>query len=144
MSGKSRLDYRCVVNAICIVGAVVDFDCALWQAVEVFPNAKIQGCVFHWSQAILQKVLGLGLSTAYNEDDATHKYVKRLMALPFLPHEHVNQVSTSKAHGSIPHFGLQRNGVFKRSIWTNNNIKGCHYCLNNQARCGKSTAVSVN
>ena len=64
MSGKSRLDYCCVVNAICnllpdlisIVGAVVDFECALRQAVEkVFPNAKIQGYVFHWTQAICRK-----------------------------------------------------------------------------------------
>ena len=143
MSGKSRRDYRHVLkavknllsDAICIEGVVVDFECELCQAVKkVFPDAKIQGCAFHWTQAVL-KVQGLELSTAFHEDDATHKFIKRLMASPFLPHEHIlhirhmfqqlNDLATTPVfgkalltmlmtHGSIPRFGLQRIGVSSR------------------------------
>lgn len=133
---KSWRDYRLVLkavknllsDAICIEGVVVDFECELWQAV----NAKIQGCTFHWTQAVWRKVQGLELSTAFHEDDATHKFIKRLMALPFLPHEYIrhmfqqlNDLATTPVfgkalltmlmtHGSIPRFGLQRIGVSSR------------------------------
>ena len=90
MSGKRRRDYRRVLNAIrnllpdeihvkvqCIVA---DFGTALWQAVEkVFPGKQIQGCVFHWTQAIWRKVQGLGLGSAYKDDDVVHKYIKQIM-----------------------------------------------------------------
>ena len=69
---------------------VADFEAALWRAVEqVFQDAQVQGCVFHWTQAVWQKVQDLGLTTAYKGDDAVHKYIRQLMALPFLPHEHI-------------------------------------------------------
>ena len=35
----------------------------------------------------VERVQELGLATAYKEDAATHSYISRLMALPFLPHE---------------------------------------------------------
>lgn len=65
VSGKSKQDYHCVLEAvkdlvsdgICIEGVVADFESSLWQAVKiVFPNAKIHGCVFHWTQAVWRKV----------------------------------------------------------------------------------------
>ena len=81
------------INLQCIVA---DFEAALWIAVEqVFYDAQIQGCVFHWTQAIWQKVQDLGLTTAYESDDAVYKYIKQLMALPFLPHENIQPMFCS-------------------------------------------------
>ena len=31
----------------------------------------------------------LALGIAYKQDDAVHKYIKKIMALPFLSHEHI-------------------------------------------------------
>ncbi|XP_070553274.1 uncharacterized protein [Ptychodera flava] len=66
---------------------VMDFEAGLWGAVHVlFPEKTLQDCCFHWTQAVWHKVQQLGLQVAFMENGATHK---RLMALPFLPHEHI-------------------------------------------------------
>ena len=164
MSGKSRRDYRHVLKAIrnllpdeiSMEGVVVDFECALWKAVEkVFSSAKIQGCVFHWTQAIWRKVQGLGLSTAYQEDHATHKYIKRLMTLPFLPHEHITlmfqqlkDLATTPALQSLVNYiqdtwidstvgSPKKWSIFKKSVRTNNDVEGWHHLLNHHARRAK-------
>ena len=51
----------------------------------VFPGVAILGCCFHWTQAVWRKVQELGLQVAYNSDDKTHKYIKKLLALPYIP-----------------------------------------------------------
>ena len=73
MSGKRKKDYRKVLKAIlrllegCNVGKfVMDFEMVLWSAVRsTFPMAKIQGCAFHWKQAVWRKVQSLGLAVPY-------------------------------------------------------------------------------
>ena len=47
-------------------------------------DISIRGCVFHWIQAVWHKNQELGLHTVYIEQEAVHKYVRKLMALPFL------------------------------------------------------------
>ncbi|XP_028408207.1 uncharacterized protein LOC114530782 [Dendronephthya gigantea] len=163
MSGKKRRDYKHVLKAIknlladglCLKGVVIDFEHALWQAVaKVFPGASVQGCVFHWTQAIWRKVQGLGLTTAYNEDDSTHKYIRRLMALPFLPHEHISQMFEQlKALATTPVlqalvayisdtwinstvWSPENWSIFKKSVRTNNDVEGWHHRLNHNARRG--------
>jgi hypothetical protein len=132
---------------------VIDFECALWLAVaNVFSSASIQGCVFHWTQAIWRKVQGLGLSTAFHKDDATHKYIKRLMALPFLPHEHIAQMfeqlralATTPVLQALVNYindtwinstvwSPQNWSVFRKSVRTNNDVEGWHHRLNHNAR----------
>ena len=164
MSGKRRCDYRRVLKAIrnllpdeikvqCIVA---DFEAALWQAVEkVFPTKQIQGCVFHWTQAIWRKVQGLGLGSAYKDDDVVHKYMRQIMALPFLPHEHIKPMfnSLKDLATSLPLQNLvqyvqttwidsalwspNRWSIFQRSVRTNNDVEGWHRRLNHHARRAK-------
>lgn len=41
---------------------VADFESGLWQALRsVFDSPVIQGCAFHWGQAVWRKVQDLGL-----------------------------------------------------------------------------------
>ena len=46
-------------------------------------------CSFHWVQAVWRKVQHVSLQTAYGEDADMHKIIKMLLALPFLPDEHI-------------------------------------------------------
>ena len=54
------------------------------------PWVALRGCAFHWRQCIFRKIQALGLYTSYLHDEATHNYCKLLMALPFLPAEHIS------------------------------------------------------
>ena len=66
---------------------VLDFEPALWRSVRHVVGEAVdhKGCVFHWTQAVWRKVQDVGLASAYRERDAVHRYVRRLMSLPFLP-----------------------------------------------------------
>ena len=98
-----------VPQEIAIEAAVADFETALWQAMtDVIEDIPNQGCVFHWAQAVglWRKVQSIGLSTAYTSDQGTYDYVRRLMALPFIPQEHipvhsVHQTTTSNHKWTI-------------------------------------------
>ena len=65
MSGRNKKDYRAVFRALidilpappAVRQITVDFERAIWSVLrQVFTNVKIQGCVFHWSQALWRKV----------------------------------------------------------------------------------------
>ena len=71
----------------------VDFEIALWSVLRrLFPGVKLLGCAFHWTQALWRKIQALGLQGAYNNDDAVHKYLRKIMALPFLPASKIPRV----------------------------------------------------
>ncbi|KRX33126.1 hypothetical protein T09_14023, partial [Trichinella sp. T9] len=50
-----------------------------------FPNTPVQGCFFHFCQAVLRQVGRLGLRNDYINNQEIRKKVKMLMALAFLP-----------------------------------------------------------
>lgn len=65
MSGRNKGDYREVLKKIleivpsapAVKQITLDFEQATWAALrEVFPDAKLHGCVFHWTQALWRKV----------------------------------------------------------------------------------------
>ncbi|CAC5388183.1 unnamed protein product [Mytilus coruscus] len=67
---------------ISLDGFVADFEAGLWQALKQrFPRYAIQGCAFHWSQAVFRKVQEHGLQTAYNQKDSVYTFLRQLMAL---------------------------------------------------------------
>ncbi|KRX31952.1 hypothetical protein T05_3128, partial [Trichinella murrelli] len=53
---------------------ICDFETALIPAVQAsFPGVQIQGCYFHFCQAVLRKVAELGLRTRYLHEAETKK-----------------------------------------------------------------------
>ncbi|XP_078326026.1 uncharacterized protein LOC144622863 [Crassostrea virginica] len=156
MSGKKKEDYyevlrfidRRLPEDISLQGFVADFEAALWQAMkDRFPRMPIQGCVFHWTQAVFRKVQEHGLQTAYNQKDNVFKFVRKLLALPFLPPEHIQETferlddRAPEALAPVmdyvyrtwirsPVFEIHHWSVFMTAIRTNNDVEGWHNKLN--------------
>jgi hypothetical protein len=62
------------------------FYSGLWQALrQVFPRSKLHGCGFHWAQAIHRRVQAVGLQATYERHEGVHQFIRKLLALPFLP-----------------------------------------------------------
>ncbi|KRY32249.1 hypothetical protein T03_5300, partial [Trichinella britovi] len=56
---------------------IYDFETALIPALQgTFPGVNIQGCYFHFCQAVLRKVTDLGMRTSYIHEAATKKKSK--------------------------------------------------------------------
>ena len=99
MSGKSQADYVGVFekrkafmeedgNAWNIKSAMVDYELALRNALKkVFNGIKLQGCWFHYCQAIYRKVRNLKLDNIYIHKDHGGKYIKRLMTLALMRYD---------------------------------------------------------
>ncbi|KRX82919.1 hypothetical protein T06_12432 [Trichinella sp. T6] len=68
---------------------ICDFETALIPALQgTFPGVNIQGCYFHFCQAVLPKATDLGMRTSYIHEAPTKKKVKTLLATAFLtPHD---------------------------------------------------------
>ena len=90
----------------------------------------------------------LGLQRVYSEDDAVYKYIRKLMALPFLPHCQIScmflrlevQAETGPLQNLVAYIRRQwirstvflpeKWSVYQQAIKTNNNIEGWHNALN--------------
>ncbi|KRZ15963.1 hypothetical protein T11_14911 [Trichinella zimbabwensis] len=65
---------------------ICDFETALIPALQgTFLGAYIQGCYFHFCQAVLRKVTDLRMRTSYIHETATKKKVKMLLTMVSLP-----------------------------------------------------------
>ena len=77
--------YRCIlyfyINHTHIIG--------VWKAVKDVLKVPVRGCNFHWQQAVLRKVGEIGLKRDYEKKEDIYKFIRKLMALPFLPAEHI-------------------------------------------------------
>ena len=101
-----------------------------------------------FSLSILQ-VQELGLQSSYTHDRGTHLYIKKMIALPFLPEEEIEPmfrrlqrqaseplqqfteyVSNTWINGT---WGPSDWTVFKKAIRTNNDVEGWHNALNRRA-----------
>ncbi|KRZ75042.1 hypothetical protein T10_5513 [Trichinella papuae] len=71
---------------------ICDFETALIPVIQgYFLNTRVQGCYFHFCQAVHRKVGELGLKTRYRTELETKRKIKMLLATAFLP---VPQVDT--------------------------------------------------
>ena len=64
---------------------VVDFEIAQYQGfLEIFPDALIGFCLFHFGKNFFDQIDDLGLAKRYNTDDDFYRVVNGLKALAFL------------------------------------------------------------
>ena len=71
----------------------MDFEKANWNAIKEYsPGTIIKGCLFHYNQAIYRNLQKLRLQNSYNNDATLTKIARCVMALPLLPHEHIEHV----------------------------------------------------
>ncbi|XP_041375273.1 uncharacterized protein LOC121388117 isoform X2 [Gigantopelta aegis] len=160
MSSRQTDDYIAVFEAVqnlpeedlSLERMTTDFEVATWKWFRaVFPGVPVKGCTFHFNQAVYRKIQDLGLAPAYNTDVATHKFCKKLMALPFLHADHVRP-AFDKLRGKQETEGLgklcsyiettwmknttyrlQDGCVFGQAIRTNNDLEAWHHRLNQKA-----------
>ena len=163
MSRRKKRDYKKVLQSILrmlphaprLKRTVLDFEQALWRALKhILPDAEHKGCAFHYSQAVWRKAQNLGLSTAYNEDAGTNKFIRRILALALLPATHIislfNQMKTEATTGKLKKLWKYVNKIWIQGIgmpwsirdWscyylpirTNNDLEGWHRALNTKGR----------
>ncbi len=76
MSRRQASDYKQVFKRIvsilerevAVKELVSDFERATWRAVQdVFPQVKLFGCAFHWTQAVFRRLKRIGLVPLYNQ-----------------------------------------------------------------------------
>ena len=66
--------------------AMSDFELASRNACEaVFENATVHHCSFHFSQCLFKKVLVIGGSKLYDENQEFNHWIRHLMAIDLLP-----------------------------------------------------------
>jgi len=64
----------------------VDFELGLMKAIRnEFPTTLVQGCLFHFTQAVWRNIQACGLGEAYKHEVPVKIACRQLMALPFLP-----------------------------------------------------------
>lgn len=65
MSGRKKRDYRAVLQEVLSIlpsppavrRITLDFERALWTVLrQLLPDVSLQGCLFHWTQALWRKV----------------------------------------------------------------------------------------
>ncbi|XP_068204653.1 uncharacterized protein [Palaemon carinicauda] len=70
---------------------VCDFEIAAFLAIkENFPQVELKGCFFHFSQNMQKHIAALGLSSRYNNDSQFSLQVKMILALAFVPVNHID------------------------------------------------------
>ncbi|KRY11505.1 hypothetical protein T12_12847 [Trichinella patagoniensis] len=131
---------------------ICDFRTALIPAIQgYFLNTRVQGCYFHFCQAVHRKVGELELKTRYRQHEQTRRKIRMLLATAFLPVPHVNtgvsllEAGTTGTLAALFQYFRQEWMTDERlllwnvhnvNIRTNNHLEGWHNRLNRKA--GKS------
>lgn len=68
----------------------VDFELAAINAIkEMFPNTKIQGCLFHFIQSIIRNLGTNGLKRRYETNLKFATEIRQMIGVAFLPPDQV-------------------------------------------------------
>ena len=126
----------------------MDFEAAAWKSIQdIYPGTSIQGCSFHWGQAVMRKVANLGLKSTYDQRKTTHQFIKKILCLPLLPAAHIlptyqslresattqplmdllDYLDNTWLNNSI--WSVQQWSVFRQTVRTNNDTEGKHKCF---------------
>ena len=115
---------------------ITDFEIVTINAIsDVFPEATVNGCTFHFRQALIRHVADLGLRHAYSTDPEIQKWIRQIMGLTLLPAvfipiawqtlKHPPTHCGADLHGKMAEFSayVERTwmfGTFPPTLW-------CHY-----------------
>ena len=92
---------------------MADFELASRKSAhEIYLRLKVHGCYFHYTRAIFKNLLKVGLGKSYNTHRGFKKWAKRVMAIPLLKAEMINDVFEELLGQNI-HFAAIR----KQSWW---------------------------
>ena len=70
---------------------LLDYEEAMILALRShFPSASIKGCLFHFTQAVWRNCQAIGLSPYYTNNQQVRRFIKGLMALPFVPLDEID------------------------------------------------------
>lgn len=137
---------------------ICDFETALQSSLQMhWPDALLQGCYFHYTQAIWKKSQSLGLR--FMEDDAgrLRTWLRQVMSLPLLPADKIQATFQTNLHPTtlpsnfsddngllafysyVEDYWLTRVGtttlsVFGRHRRTNSEVEVFHHTLLNRMR----------
>ena len=65
---------------------ICDFELGFKNAVETdFPQVRIRGCYFHFTKALLKRIKEIGLFNSYRDDPLLNAFLRKIMAVGFLP-----------------------------------------------------------
>ena len=140
-------------NPASVASVTMDFESAMWQACRsVLPSSRLQGCNFHWAQAIWRHVQSSGLQSDYENNAVIRSRIRLIFGLPFLPSNYIgatfqylyNFAATGELRTlfdyvrdtwvSGDHWEPNDWCVYGRFIRTNNDVEGWHHRLNNNAQ----------
>lgn len=97
MTGKSEALYTKIfyklkelLPTFCPKNAMADFEMAVRKSLlQVFPDIKVSGCLFHHQQCLYKKVQNSGFSNSYAQNPVFRRWIKAVMSLPSLPLENI-------------------------------------------------------
>ena len=160
MTRRRKEDYTAVMESIKnmleesrLQRFVLDFEDAMWRALDrVFPQVERKGCAFHFAQALWRHIQDEGLQHSYTKDEGTYKFLRKVMALCYIPAQHIAGIfqrlvrespseTISKFLTYVDRTWIASTiwppaswSVYHMSIRTNNDLEGWHNRLNSRGR----------
>ena len=108
---------------------VCDFEQSLLIAIQTeLPTTRVSGCFFHFTQRLWRRLQELGLAAHYRRDRRLKRFVRKVMAIAFLPvllvRQNCRMIRISRLVGSLcrqfPRLGSVEEAKRKQSLGTRN------------------------